>query len=340
MDRALLIAATLCFLLGCARTVFSIRAGSGGRHGSSWFNLGVLAAGFILQTCFLSVRGKALGRCPLTNFFEVIIFLAWAMVLFYLVIGNTYRLSPLGLFTAPLAFVLQAGALLAPIDPPRAVAAPFAPPATVNRWLEFHAAFSMLAYGAFALAGIAGVMYLLQERQLKTHRLRPLFFQLPPIADLGTVNARLLLVGFILLSAGLVARAWASARPATPCSHMGWSLVTWLLYAFLVQASWGLLWKLAPRQVAKGSVVAFSVALLTLWGLTFVGNGNPAALSRAGVVLARPRPVLRFADMNIVCFGLSHHTAEVEVRERYAFGDRELPAAARRLNRWPASPRR
>ena len=35
--------------------------------------------------------------------------------------------------------------------------------------------------------------------------------------------------------------------------------------------------------------------------------------------------------MNIVCFGLSHHTAEVEVRERYAFGDRELPAAVRRL---------
>ena len=35
--------------------------------------------------------------------------------------------------------------------------------------------------------------------------------------------------------------------------------------------------------------------------------------------------------MNIVCFGLSHHTAEVDVRERYAFADRELPAALRRL---------
>ncbi len=35
--------------------------------------------------------------------------------------------------------------------------------------------------------------------------------------------------------------------------------------------------------------------------------------------------------MNIVCFGLSHHTAEVDVRERFAFGDRELPAAVRRL---------
>lgn len=283
MDRVLLYAASLCFLLGCVHTALSIRAGTGGRHGSSWFNLGVLAAGFVLQTAFLSVRGKALGRCPLTNFFEVIIFLAWAMVMFYLVIGNTYRLSPLGLFTAPLAFLLQAGALIAPIDPPRAVPVMPLPHTAINRWLEFHAAFSMLAYGAFALAGVAGVMYLLQERQLKTHRLRPLFFQLPPIADLGTVNARLLMVGFVLLSLGLVAGV-GIGTPGNAFLHLGWPLVTWLVYAFLIQAKWGLLWKLAPRQLAKGSIAAFSVALLTLWGLTFVSAPHPSSsvLSPAG----------------------------------------------------------
>ena len=35
--------------------------------------------------------------------------------------------------------------------------------------------------------------------------------------------------------------------------------------------------------------------------------------------------------MNIVCFGLSHQTAEVDVRERFAFADKELPAALRRM---------
>ncbi len=35
--------------------------------------------------------------------------------------------------------------------------------------------------------------------------------------------------------------------------------------------------------------------------------------------------------MHIVCFGLSHQTAEVDVRERFAFADRELPASLRRL---------
>lgn len=35
--------------------------------------------------------------------------------------------------------------------------------------------------------------------------------------------------------------------------------------------------------------------------------------------------------MNIVCFGLSHQTAEVDVRERYAFSDKDLPVATQRL---------
>ena len=91
------------------------------------------------------------------------------------------------------------------------------------------------------------------------------------------------MVGFVLLSLGLVA-GMGIGTPGNAFLHLGWPLVTWLVYAFLVQAKWGLLWKLAPRQLAKGSIVAFSVALLTLWGLTFVNTPRPAAsiLSPAG----------------------------------------------------------
>jgi len=50
-------------------------------------------AWFRLQTAFLSVRGHALGSCPITNLFEVLVFLAWSIALIYLLIGTTYRLS-------------------------------------------------------------------------------------------------------------------------------------------------------------------------------------------------------------------------------------------------------
>ena len=207
------------------------------------------------------MRGELRGRCPLTNLFEVIIFLCWALVFFYLIVGTTYRLSPLGLLTAPLVCVLQSFALAAGLDRVESSRA------AVNPWIETHAAFSILAFGAFALAGLAGAMYLWQERQLKTHRVRAFFFQLPPIADLGQLNHRLLLVGFVLLTVGLAAGVGMGTPNTWP--HLLWAVVVWLLYAFLVQARWGA-WRLGPRRVASLSVVAFALALLTLSGLTFV----------------------------------------------------------------------
>ena len=262
-DRQWLTASTVCFLLSFAYTAGTL----GERRGySTWWNLGVVAVGFVLQTVFLSQRGAAVGRCPLTNHFEVVAFLSWAMVLFYLAIGNTYRLSPLGLFTAPLACGLQTFALLALDDWVPGSERVHHPPG-VNPSLEFHAAFSVLSFGAFALAALAGGMYLWQERQLKSHRLKVLFFQLPPISDLSQLNARLLAMGLALLTLGLAAGFNMGTPNTRP--HLVWAIVIWVLYAFLVQARWGR-WRLAPRRVASLSVAAFTVALLTLGGLSFV----------------------------------------------------------------------
>ena len=163
MERLLLVLSTFCFLFGFAYTMYALGA-KAYRHSRT--NLIAILAGFLCQTAFLYVRGHALGRCPLTNLFEVLIFLSWSMVLFYLLIGPAYRLSLLGFFTSPLVFFLQIFALLTPWDAPATLR-----PAP-NAWLELHTSMSIVAYGAFALAGVAGVMYLAQERQLKTRHLK------------------------------------------------------------------------------------------------------------------------------------------------------------------------
>ena len=146
VDRQLLIVSTICFLSAIAHTVVEMRGGIRPMQ----FNFFAVGLGFIFQTAFLSIRGHALGRCPITNLFEVIIFVAWSVALFYIVVGPAYRLSLMGAFTAPLVVLLQLFALLAPIDRPHPVKLP------ANPWLEFHASMSMVAYGAFALACIAG----------------------------------------------------------------------------------------------------------------------------------------------------------------------------------------
>src|SRR2546421_10984312 len=130
VDRYLLIVATVCFLIAIAHTVLEMRSGI---FQPMRFNFLAVGLGFIFQTAFLSVRGHALGRCPITNLFEVIIFVAWSVALFYIVVGPAYRLSLMGAFTAPLVVVLQLFALIAPIDRPHPAKLP------ANSWLEFHA---------------------------------------------------------------------------------------------------------------------------------------------------------------------------------------------------------
>ena len=181
--------------------------------------------------------------------------------LFYLLIGPAYRLSLLGAFISLLVFGLQVIALLVLKDAP--VRVELAP----NPWMELHAAISIVAYGAFALAGVAGVMYLAQERQLKTHHIHSIFYHLPPIRDLAVANGRLIFTGFSLLAIGIAA-GFMVGNWQSHASKVAWSLGVWVLYGAIIALSKG--HRLSPRKVAWMSVAAFSVALVTLSGINFI----------------------------------------------------------------------
>jgi HemX protein len=256
VDRYLLIVSTFCFFAAIVRTILSLRARvfQPGR-----FSFLAIGLGFIFQTAFLSIRGHELHRCPLTNLFEVFIFLAWSIALIYMLVGPTYRLSLMGAFTAPLVFLLQAFALIAPIDVRHASKAP------ANSWLEFHASTSIVAYGAFGLACIAGVMYLLQERQLKTHHLHSIFYHLPPLTDLFAAITRLLWWGFVLYTLGVVSGFFTGGP--LPRVQLVAAIGVWLLYAAILQGRH--LRRLAPKRVAALCILGFTAALTLLWGITF-----------------------------------------------------------------------
>src|SRR5713226_7495301 len=259
VDRQLLIISTVCFLAAVMRTAVLLRVKN---FHAGRFNFLAIGLGFIFQTAFLSIRGHALGRCPLTNLFEVFIFLAWSVSLIYMLVGPVYRLSLMGAFTAPLVVLLLGFALIAPIDVRHPVKLP------ANPWLEFHASISLVAYGAFALACIAGVMYLVQERQLKTHRLHSIFYYLPPLTDLFAAITRLLWWGFALYTLGLVSGFFVG-RPL-PYVQVVCAFGVWLLYAAILQRRH--LRRLAPKHVAALCIIGFTAALTLLWGITFTAQ--------------------------------------------------------------------
>lgn len=260
-DRIWILLAACFFLFG---SLYSAYALATEKALPRWVNLCALGMGFVVQTVFLYVRGHAIGRCPITNPFEVIVFMSWSISLIYLVVGSSYRLSLLGGFTAPVVAAMCLGALLLPASPP-------ALPQAANPWLEAHASFSMIACGAFALACVAGAMYLFQERQLKTRQPTSIFFRLPPINALTVANTRLLWLGFAFLSLGLA--AGFCVGQATDAWKVGWSIVVWLLYGGILLARTQR--RVAAKWVARLSILAFSLLLSTFWGIRFISETRP-----------------------------------------------------------------
>lgn len=257
MERWFLNASTLCFLVGFAYTMFAL--GAGVARPSRW-NFLVMLTGFICQTEYLHQRGEIVGRCPVTNLFEVLVFLSWSVVLLYFVVGGSYRLSLLGTFTAPLVFLIQSLAQLLP-----SASLPAVRKVSAGFWAELHAAVSLMAYGAFALACVAGVMFLVQERLLKRRQLGSVFQNLPPIATLVAATQRVMLAGFILFTLGLVGGFFAgSARTAIVMMAVS----VWLPYGLILilrQTH-----RYSSRRFAWLSVVAFIVALSSLGALSFL----------------------------------------------------------------------
>jgi len=261
MDRWFVIASTLCYFAALVRTASLLRAAT---YRPLGFNAISTGLGFALQTIFLSMRGHAIGRCPITNLFEVLVFLAWSIALIYVVIGPAYRLSLMGAFTAPLVFAIQSLALATPTD--RSQAARIA----VNRWLEFHASISMIAYGAFALACVAGAMYLVQERQLKTHQLHTVFSHLPPLPNLFSAMTRLLWVGFALYTAGLVS-GFFTGQPL-PQLKIVLAVVIWVIYGAIILLRYA--HTTTPKRLAAFAIVAFSAAVTLLWSIEFTSQAS------------------------------------------------------------------
>jgi ABC-type uncharacterized transport system permease subunit len=258
-DRLWVWLALYGFSLASAYSAYSLATG---RFMAPRLTFALISGGFLAQTLFLVDRGHHIGRCPITNFFELLIFLGWSMILIYLLIGSSYRLSLLGVITAPFVSILNIWALLAPDR-----ALPAGHP-SVNPWLEAHTSFSIVACGAFALAGVAGLMYLFQERQLKTRKPGSIFFRLPPISTLTIANSRLLWLGFILFTVGLGSGFFIGQE--VDWRKVAWSVLVWALYGGILLGR--LLHTMGAKWIATLSIIAFSLLLSVFWGIRFISD--------------------------------------------------------------------
>ncbi len=255
--RLYLLISTIAFVAGLVHAIVAIRAGQW--RESRWHTL-PMAAGFVFQTLFLYERVRIHGHCPRTNLGEIFVFIGWSLVLLYFLVGGAYRLSLLGVFTAPLLAVLQAWVLLSPMPPPSAKVLA----AKVNPWLELHASLALMSYAAFALACVTGVMFLMQDFLLKRHRIHALFHQLPPIQHLSKTVSRMVGLGVLLLGIAMLC-TFKIVEPISPAKlYVGWGVLAF--YAVILALMW--FHTLGSRHAAWLAVLGFAAPFFSLWIVT------------------------------------------------------------------------
>ena len=204
------------------------------------------------------------GHAPFSNLFESLVFFAWTIAVVYLIIERRYKNRTIGAFVLPLAFLSIAYAGLQPNEIRPLL------PALKSNWLIAHVITCFLGYAGFALAAGIGVMYLLRKpKPANGQKQRGLFSHLPEPHVLDNLIYQTIVVGFLLLTAGIITGAvWAHAAWGTYWSwdpKETWSLITWLVYAAILHARMVKGW--AGRRIAILAMIGFACVLFTYFGV-------------------------------------------------------------------------
>ena len=256
-DRTWLWLACALYLVGFVLGTFGLLKKRRDLRGSIYL---FIAAGFVLQTFGLYLRGLAVHGCPIGNQFEFFQFTAWSATSLYLVIGATFRLSLLGYFTSSLSAILTLVSLAFPSwDAVRVVDVFHG-----NAWIEFHAALALFSYGVFGLLAMTSAMYLLQLYSLQHRNLHGLFSFLPSILDLDHINVRLLTAGVFIMSASLSVGSvyWLRDTSTVDSVKLFFTMSVWFAYALTLGLRWGSV--LLAKRLAWVCVALFAAALVSL----------------------------------------------------------------------------
>jgi len=234
----------------------------------------ICIAAAVVSTAALGVRWAesykmGIGRIPVTNLYESLVFFAWAVNLFYLFVEWRYKNRTFGAFVMPIAFATMLFAFTneSSIQP--------LVPALQSYWLHAHVITCFVGYAAFAVSAGTAVMFLLKEKQEAAKATGGVVGVLPPTKVLDELVYKAIMWGFPFLTAGIITgAAWANYAWGTYWSwdpKETWSLIVWLVYAAFLHARITRGWH--GRRAAILSIAGFLATVFCYLGVNLVLSG-------------------------------------------------------------------
>ncbi len=259
--------------------------------------LGFAGAGLLAQVLFLGYRAYADVALssppvsPLSSAFDYYLVAALSLVIFYLYLTYYHPQAAIGLFLMPMVLILIAVARFG-ADPK-----PFPQAFSTQVWGMIHGIFWLIGTVAMLFGFMAGLMYLLQSRRLKSKLPAPRGLKLPSLEWLERANSRAIVISVVGVGLGILSglilnlvnhRKQVDELPWTDPVILTSALLTLWVFAaalfswFYKPAQRG--HKVAYLTVATGVVLACHLAISLLatsqHGSRAGGNGESAGRAK------------------------------------------------------------
>ncbi len=227
----------------------------------------LVTVGFVLHTATIAARYYAQGHLPWSGDYENGLMGGWfVMVLTVYVVRQQKQLQALAAVTVPFTLLMMGfGVMRNPTLGPMAAS-------LKSFWLLIHVYFAWLAFGAFALAMAAGILYLLKEKDAAQPAQNPVYGRFPSITRLDELMFRYIIFGFItdaiMIAAGAIwaKDLWGSYWSWDPVET--WSLVSWLMYGIIIHLRMTFGWR--GRRLSWLTIFAIVGMIITFFGVNFV----------------------------------------------------------------------
>ena len=246
----------------------------------------------LLITLQLLFRWSISGHFPISNLYESLYFLAWGITMGQLLIEREYQSPIVPSIAIPIELLTVAFACF--VLPEDLKLSSNLVPALRSSWLVMHVSVVMLSYAALIIGSLlsASVLFINKNKPLQIRSsstgiggfrisnnyslsdlVNPIEFS--HSEELDTLSYRSILVGFVLLTLGLISGAvWANEAWGTWWSwdpKETWAFISWLFYAAYLHMRISKGWQ--GRRPAILATTGFLVVLICYLGVNFLGIG-------------------------------------------------------------------
>ena len=240
----------------------------------------------------LLFRWSISGHFPISNLYESLYFLTWGITMGQLLIEREYQSPIIPSISIPIELLTVAFACF--VLPEDLKLSSNLVPALRSSWLIMHVSVVMLSYAALIIGSLlsATVLFINKSKplQIRSSSIGIGGFKISDnyplnnLADgiefsnseeLDTLSYRSILIGFVLLTLGLISGAvWANEAWGTWWSwdpKETWAFISWLFYAAYLHMRISKGWQ--GRKPAILASTGFLVVLVCYLGVNFLGIG-------------------------------------------------------------------